>query len=50
LIAVAFLELHPKAEVFSQELLSPALAAISTYLEMNIKSGRLLPPRSNHAD
>jgi AcrR family transcriptional regulator len=41
LLAVAFLELHPKAEAFSQELLSPALAAISNYLEINIKSGKL---------
>ena len=43
LLAVAFLELHPKAKAFSQELLSPALAAISNYLEMNIKSGKLRP-------
>jgi AcrR family transcriptional regulator len=41
LLAVAFLELHPKAEAFSQELLSPALAAISNYLEINIKNGKL---------
>ncbi|MGD0511596.1 MAG: TetR/AcrR family transcriptional regulator, partial [Candidatus Micrarchaeaceae archaeon] len=39
LIAVAFLELRPKAEVFNQEHLSPALSAINHYLEMNIKSG-----------
>lgn len=41
LIAVAFVELYPKAESFSQENLSPALSAISHYLEMNIKNGRL---------
>jgi len=41
LIAVAFIELRPKAEVFNQEHLSPALSAISHYLEMNIKSGKI---------
>jgi AcrR family transcriptional regulator len=41
LIAVAFLELRPKAEAFSQEHLSPALSAISHYLEMSIKGGKL---------
>ena len=41
LIAVAFLELRPKAEAFSQEYLSPALSAISHYLEMSIKGGKL---------
>ena len=39
LIAVAFLEMHPKGEAFIQERLSPALLAISQYLEMNIKGG-----------
>lgn len=38
LIAVAFIELGPKAAMFSQEHLSPALSAIRRYLEMNIKS------------
>jgi AcrR family transcriptional regulator len=41
LTAVALLELHPKGEVFIQELLSPALSAISHYLEMSIKDGKL---------
>ena len=41
LIAVAFLELRPKAEAFSQEYLSPALSAISHYLKMSIKGGKL---------
>jgi AcrR family transcriptional regulator len=41
LIAVAFLELHPKAEAFSREHFSPALSAISHYLEMNIAGGKI---------
>jgi AcrR family transcriptional regulator len=41
LIAIVFLEMHPKAESFFQERLSPALSAISHYLEMSIKSGKL---------
>jgi AcrR family transcriptional regulator len=41
LIAVAFVELYPKAELFSHEYLSPALSAISHYLEMSIKNGKL---------
>lgn len=41
LIAVAFLEMHPKGEAFIQERLSPALLAISQYLEMNIKGGKI---------
>ena len=41
LIAVAFLEMHPKGGAFIQERLSPALSAISQYLEMNIKGGKL---------
>jgi AcrR family transcriptional regulator len=41
LIAVAFLEMRPKAETFIEERLSPALSAISHYLEMNIKGGKL---------
>jgi|HubBroStandDraft_2_1064218.scaffolds.fasta_scaffold311558_1 AcrR family transcriptional regulator len=41
LIAVAFVELYPKAELFSREYLSPALSAICGYLEMNIKSGKI---------
>jgi AcrR family transcriptional regulator len=41
LIAVAFLEMHPKGEAFIQERLSPALSAISKYLEMNIKGGKI---------
>jgi len=41
LIAIAFLEMRPKAEVFIEECLSPALSAISHYLEMSIKDGKL---------
>lgn len=41
MIAVAFLELHWKAELFANESLSPVLSAISQYLEANINSGRL---------
>jgi AcrR family transcriptional regulator len=41
LIAVAFLEMHPKGEAFIQERLSPALSAISQYLEMNIEGGKI---------
>jgi len=43
LIAIAFVEMHPKAEKFLQERLSPALVAISRYLEKNIKNGKLRP-------
>lgn len=47
LIAVAFLELGPKAEAFSREHFSPPLSAISHYLEVNIAAGKLraLDPR-----
>lgn len=41
LAAVAVLELHPKGEAFIQECLSPAMSAISRYLEMNIKGGKM---------
>jgi AcrR family transcriptional regulator len=41
LIAVAFVELHPKAKEFCFEQLSPALSTINHYLEMNIRSGRI---------
>jgi len=41
LMAVAFLELHWKAEAFGKEHFSPVLSAISNYLEMNIKGGKL---------
>ena len=41
LIAVAFLEMHPKGEAFIQERLSPAMLAISQYLERNIKGGKI---------
>lgn len=41
LIAIAFLEMHPKAETFVQERLSPTLSAISRYLDMSIKGGKL---------
>lgn len=41
LMAVAFLELRPKAEAFCQEQLSPVLSSISRYLEINMKGGKL---------
>ena len=41
LIAVAFLELHGKAEAFCHELLSPTLLSINQYLAANMKSGRI---------
>jgi len=41
LTLVAFVEMHPKGEAFIQARLSPALAAINRYLEMNIKRGKL---------
>jgi len=41
LMAVAFLELHWKAEAFGQEHFSPVVSAISDYLRMNIKEGKL---------
>ena len=40
LIAVAFVELHAKAERICVEKLSPVFSAINHYLEMNIRSGR----------
>jgi AcrR family transcriptional regulator len=41
LIAVAFIELHMKADEFCQEHLSPVFSTINHYCEMNIKSGRI---------
>jgi AcrR family transcriptional regulator len=41
LIAVAFLEMHPKGGAFIEERLSPALLAIRQYLEKNIKGGKI---------
>jgi AcrR family transcriptional regulator len=41
LIAVAFLELHWKADQFGDEYLSPGLVKISRYLEINIEQGKL---------
>jgi AcrR family transcriptional regulator len=41
LIAVALLEMHPKGEAFIEERLSPALTAISQYLERSVKGGRI---------
>ncbi len=41
MIAVAFLELHWKAEVFGNEYLSPVLSQFSRYLDTNIKEGKL---------
>lgn len=41
LLAVAFLELHSKADAFSKEYLSPLVSVISHYLAMNMESGRV---------
>jgi hypothetical protein len=41
MIAIAFLELHWRADVFSHEFLSPAFSQLSRYLENNIKDGKL---------
>jgi hypothetical protein len=41
LIAVAYLELHGKAEAFCHDLLSPTLLSINQYLAANMKSGRI---------
>ena len=41
LVAVAFIELHAKADRFCLECLSPVFSAINRYLEMNIRSGRI---------
>src|ERR1035441_1725593 len=41
LIAVAFIELHTKADEFCQEQLSPVFSAINHYLEMNIRTGKI---------
>jgi len=41
LIAVAFLELHWKAEISCEQHLSPVLSAINHYLAMNIKNGKI---------
>jgi AcrR family transcriptional regulator len=41
LIAVAFIELHTKADEFCLEFLSPVFSTINHYLEMNIRSGKI---------
>jgi len=41
LIAVAFIELHTKADEFCSEYLSPVFSTINHYLEMNIKGGKI---------
>jgi AcrR family transcriptional regulator len=41
LIAVALLEMQWKADIFCDEFLSPALSAISSYLAINVKTGRI---------
>jgi AcrR family transcriptional regulator len=41
LVAVAFVELHVKANGFCAEFLAPVFSAINRYLEMNIKRGRI---------
>jgi len=41
LIAVAFIELHTKADEFCLEFLSPVFSTINHYLEMNIKGGKI---------
>lgn len=41
LIAVAFIELHAKADVFCHEQLSSVFSAINHYWQMNINSGKI---------
>lgn len=41
LIAVAFIELHGKAEAVCHEYLSPAFSAVNSYLAMSIETGKL---------
>jgi AcrR family transcriptional regulator len=41
LIAVAVVELHPKADAFSDEYLSPILSTVSSYLSRSIQSGKI---------
>jgi AcrR family transcriptional regulator len=41
LIAVALLEMQWKADIFCDECLSPAFSAISKYLAMNVKKGKV---------
>jgi hypothetical protein len=41
LIAIAFVELHPKAVRYSSEYIAPVFSTINHYLEMNIRSGRI---------
>jgi len=41
LVAVAFIELHAKADGFCLECLSPVFSAINRYLDLNIRSGRI---------
>ena len=41
LIAVAFIELHGKADEFCFQYLSPVFSTINRYLETNIKNGRI---------
>lgn len=41
LIAVAFIELHAKADEFCLEYLAPLFSAINRYLEVNIRSGKI---------
>jgi AcrR family transcriptional regulator len=41
MIAIAFLELHWRSEIFGNEFLTPVFSQISRYLEINIRDGRL---------
>ncbi|MGA2888116.1 MAG: TetR/AcrR family transcriptional regulator [Terracidiphilus sp.] len=41
LMAVAFIELHTRAEKFCLEYLSPIFSPINSYLEMNIRNGKI---------
>jgi AcrR family transcriptional regulator len=41
LIAIAFVEMHTKADEFCLETLSPVLSTINKYLESSIRSGRI---------
>lgn len=42
LIAVAFVELHGKAEVLCRDLISPLFAEISQYLAISVKKGEVV--------
>lgn len=41
MIAIAFLELHWRSEIFGNEFLAPVFLQVSRYFDLNIKDGRL---------